>query len=76
MSREKKSIGDLADSVLNEVVREQLVKNAALAHTSSVSVKTELGQLLVKVAGRIREEVGNNEISYADLANFRKTYDL
>lgn len=76
MSRHRRALGELADSVLAQVDHEQVVKTAALAHISPVSVKSELGELLVKTAARIREEAGNVEISYADLAQFRKKYDV
>ena len=56
------------------VEKEQLVKSAALSHTSPAKVKSVLGQLLVKTAAAVREEAGNSEISYADLARFQKTY--
>lgn len=72
--RSKKSLGELATSVLAQVDQERVVKTAALSHTSSVSVKSDLGQLLVKTAAAVREEAGDNEISYADLAIFRKNY--
>lgn len=72
----KKPLGELAASVLEQVAQERVVKTAALSHTSSVSVKSDLGQLLVKTAAAVREEAGNNKISYADLATFRKNYDV
>lgn len=72
--RTKKPLGELAESVLAQVDREQVVKSAALSHTSPVQVKTVLGQLLVKTAAAVREEAGKTEISYEDLAHFRKTY--
>ena len=74
--RAKTSVGSLADSVLAKVAQEQLVKSAAIAHTSGVTVKTAVAQLLVKTAARVREEAANTEISYADLATFRKKYDI
>lgn len=74
--RAQTSVGALAESVLAQVAQEQLVKNAALSHTSSVSVKSTVAQLLVKTAEHVREEAANTEISYADLATFRKKYDI
>lgn len=74
--RTKQPLGELADSVLAQVDREQLVKSAALSHTSSVTVKSVLGQLLVKTAACVREEAGNTEISYDDLSRFRKNYGV
>lgn len=76
MSRRNKTIGDLADSVLAEVDREQVVKTAALAHTSSATMKSDLGKLLAKTAEHVHEEAVNPEISYSDLAQFRKKYDV
>lgn len=73
--RVKTSVGDLAESVLAHVEREQLVKTAALAHISKAPVTSLLGQLLEKTAARVRQEA-NAEISYADLAEFRKKYDV
>lgn len=74
--RAQKSVGALADSILAKVSQEQLVKTAALSHTSSVAVKSTVAQLLVKTAERVREEAANTEISYEDLATFRKKYDI
>lgn len=76
MSRRRRGLSELADSVLAQVDHEQVVKTAALAHISPVSVKTDLGALLVKTAERVRAEAGNNEVSYADLEAFRKKYDV
>jgi hypothetical protein len=72
--RTKKPIGELAEAVLAQVDQEQLAKTAALSHTSPVSVKTVLGQLMVKTAAAVRQEAESNEISYDDLAAFRKNY--
>lgn len=74
--RAQKSVGALADSIMAKVGQEQLVKSAALSHTSGVSVKSAVAQLLVKTAERVREEAANTEISYDDLATFRKKYDI
>ena len=74
--RTQKSVGALADSILAKVTQEQLVKSAALSHTSGVTVKSTLAQLLVKTAASVREEAENTEISYDDLATFRKKYDV
>lgn len=74
--RTKQPLGELADAVLAQVDQEQLVKTSALSHTSSVSVKSDLGRLLVKTAACVREEAGNKEISYDDLTRFRKNYGV
>lgn len=74
--RTQQSIGSLADSILAKVTQEQLVKSAALSHTSGVTVKTTVAQLLVKTAACVRQEAENTEITYADLATFRKKYDI
>lgn len=77
MSRRTKiSVGSLADSVLAKVSQEQLVKTAALAHTSGATVKTAVALLMMKTANLVREEAENTEISYADLATFRNKYDV
>lgn len=76
MSRRRKSLGELAESVLAQVDREQVVKTAALAHISSVSTKSELGALLVKTAEMARADTDYAEISYADVAQFREKYDV
>ena len=72
----KRPLGELATAVLAQVDQERVVKTAALSHTSSVSVKSDLGQLLVKTAAAVREEAENSEISYADLDAFRKNYGV
>ena len=74
--RAQNTVGTLADSIMEKVAHEQLVKTAALAHTSGVTVTSTLAQLLVKTAECVREEVANSEIDYRDLAMFRKMYDI
>lgn len=74
--RSPKPLSDLADAVLTEVSREQVVKTAGVSHTSGVSAKTPLGLMLSKVASAVRKEAGNTEIDYDDLANFRETYGI
>lgn len=76
MPQRRRSLGDLAESVLAHVAQEQAVKTATLSKLASVTVQSELGDLLVKTAERIRDEAARTEISYADLETFRKTYDL
>ena len=74
--RTSQSIGVLADAIMAKVAQEQVVKTAALSHTSEVNVESPLAQLLVKTAARVREEAENSEISYNDLTEFRKAYDI
>jgi len=73
--RTKVSVGNLADEVMQKVAQEQLVKTAALSHTSKVTVKTAVAQLLTKTAASVREEAENPEISYTDLAKFLEKHD-
>lgn len=72
----RKSIGVIADSIMAQVHQEQLVKSAALSHTSGVTVTSTVAQLLTKTAASVREEAENTEISYSDLATFRQKYDI
>ena len=66
-----KDLSQLADAVMKEVDQAQLVKQADVAYT----LKTETGNMLLKVAALLRTE-GSAKITYADLAQFRKDYDV
>ena len=76
MARKVSPIGDLATAVLAEVDREQVVKTAAMAHTSHINVQTHVGALLLKTAALVREEAEKDSIDYDDLIRFRKTYGI
>lgn len=70
-----KDLSQLATSVMREVEKGQLVKQAELAYTNRAALETETGQLLMKVAEQLRIEVSAG-ITYDDLARFRKAYDV
>lgn len=67
-------LSKLAAEVMADVEQGDLVKQAEVAYTK-VDLKTETGKLLQKVAERLRT-VGSTQITYNDLARFRKTYDV
>jgi hypothetical protein len=73
MSRPIKQLGAIADAMLAEVEQAQVVKTAAAAHTSVVT--SPIGQQLLKTAALVRQ-AASAEITYDDLARFRKKYDL
>ena len=60
---------------MREVEQGQLVKQAELAYTNRVALETETGKMLMKVAEQLRIEASAG-ITYADLARFRKAYDV
>lgn len=66
-------LGDLAADVLS-AVEHDLVKNATVTYTKEAAVNSEVAQLMVKLAAAIRED--RAEISYDDLSQFRKRYDV
>ena len=66
-----KDLSQLAASVMKEVAQGQLVKQAEVAYT----LKTETGSMLLKVAEQLRI-AGTSDITYTDLAKFRKVHDL
>ena len=66
-----KDLSQLAASVMKEVSQGQLVKEAEVTYT----LKTETGKMLQKVAAQLRI-AGATNITYNDLARFRKTYDV
>jgi len=70
-----KSLSQLAASVMHTVEKEQLVKQADVAYTSSQPMQTETGNLLQKLAAQLRI-AGSSKITYTDLARFRKDYDV
>jgi hypothetical protein len=70
-----KDLSQLAASVLKEVEQGQLVKQAELAYTKEQALKTESGKMLHKLAEQLRI-AGTSNITYTDLARFRKTYDV
>lgn len=77
MSRLRKSIGELATDVLQQVEQEQLVKTAEVAYTSKESsCSTPLGKLMCKVAHELRSVAKDTSITYSDLTNFRKRYGV
>lgn len=69
-----KDLSQLADSVMKEVEKGQLVKQAEVAYTKD-ALKTDAGQMLQKVAEQLRI-AGSSQITYTDLARFRKAYDV
>ena len=69
-----KDLSKLAQSVVEEVEKGQLVKQAEVAYTKE-TLKTETGKMLQKVAAQLRIE-GSSQITYTDLARFRKAYDV
>jgi hypothetical protein len=70
-----KDLSHLAAAVMQEVEQGQLAKEAEVAYNSKQPMKTEMGKLMQKVAEQVRI-AGSSEISYADLARFRKRYDV
>lgn len=70
-----KDLSQLATAVMQEVEQGQLVKQAELAYTKEASLKTDTGKLLQKLASQLRI-AGTSNITYADLARFRKAYDV
>jgi proline dehydrogenase len=70
-----KDLSQLAASVMKEVAQGQLVKQAEVAYTKEQSLKTETGKMLMKVAEQLRI-AGSSNITYTDLARFRKAYDV
>ena len=70
-----KDLSSLAASVLKEVAQAELVKEAEVAYTKEASLKTETGKKLQKVAEQLRI-AGSSNITYTDLARFRKAYDV
>lgn len=69
-----KDLSKLAQSVMEEVQKGQLVKEAEVAYTKG-TLKTDTGKMLQKVAEQLRIE-GSSKITYTDLARFRKAYDV
>lgn len=70
-----KDLSQLATSVLQEVEKGQVVKEAAATYKPSQPLTTETGKMLQKVAELVRI-AGKTKISYTDLERFRKTYDV
>lgn len=70
-----KDLSQLAASVLQEVEQGQLVKQAEVAYTKQQALKTETGKMLQKLAEQLRV-AGSSNITYTDLARFRKAYDV
>jgi hypothetical protein len=70
-----KDLSRLAASVLKEVTQAELVKEAEVAYTKEQSLKTETGKKLQKVAEQLRI-AGSSQLTYTDLARFRKAYDV
>lgn len=66
------SLSELATSVLDEVQRGQVEKTAASAE---LVLGTDIGQSLVKIAKEVRS-LSQADVTYEDLANFRKTYNV
>lgn len=67
-------LSKLAAEVMADVEQGDLVKQAEVANTK-VDLHTNTGKLLQKVAERVRA-VGSTQITYNDLARFRKNYDV
>lgn len=74
MSRTPNNIGDLAQSVLDTVEREQLGVSGSVSYTKKASVSTETGRMMNKIAELIRDEVKNDSVTYDDLTMFLRTY--
>jgi len=75
MENDMKDLSQLAASVLQEVEQGQLVKQAEVAYTKQQALKTETGKMLQKLAEQLRV-AGSSNITYTDLARFRKAYDV
>lgn len=69
-----KDLSKLAQSVMEEVEKGQLVKEAEVAYTKE-TLKTDTGKMLQKVSEQLRI-AGSSKITYTDLARFRKAYDV
>lgn len=69
-----KDLSQLAASVMQKVEQGQLVKQAELAYTKE-TLKTDTGKMMQKVAEQLRI-AGSSQITYTDLARFRKAYDV
>jgi hypothetical protein len=67
----KTSMSDLADAVFREIQKDELEKAASIAYTEKKPLNSEAGKLLMKVAQELRNPTAT-EISYADLAKYRK----
>lgn len=67
-------LSKLAAEVMADVEQGELVKQAEVAYTKA-ELQTDTGKLLQKVAERLRA-VSSAQITYNDLARFRKTYDV
>jgi hypothetical protein len=65
------NLSDLADTVLREVDAQKLEKNAS---TPVVVKQSEMALMLTKLATELRRVSKNNNITYADLADFRERY--
>lgn len=66
-----KELAQIADEILSD----NLVKEAAITYNNQQTMKTDVGQLLVKVASILKDNP-SVDISYADIAKFRKNYDV
>ncbi len=69
-----KNLAQIADQVLQDVAKEQLVKEAEMAYTKK-TFETPAGKMLVKVAEQLRRS-SEQGITYEDLARFRKAHDV
>jgi hypothetical protein len=67
-------LSQLATSVMAEVAQDQMVKQAQMAYINSALV-TVTGQALMKVATQLRT-TETADVTYTDLACFRKTYGV
>lgn len=65
---------DLAQ-IADEILTDNLVKEASVTYNNQQTMKTDVGQLLVKVASILKNNPAV-DISYADIAKFRKTYGV
>lgn len=70
-----KNLEQLADAVLKEAEAGQLVKQAGVAYNSQQAMKTDAGQLLLKVAALLKNNA-STDITYDDIRRFRKEYDV
>lgn len=65
---------DLAQ-IADEILSDNLVKEASVTYNNQQVMKTDVGHMLVKVAS-VLKGTQSIDISYEDIAKFRKTYDV
>lgn len=75
MSRNN-TISQLADELLARVEQDEQVKTASASYAKKDKLETPIGQQMLKVAGCLRASAEDTRVSYADLAEFRRRYDV